>query len=214
ASATAHPSNTKPPSQRPDHHNDGVRQSGASSLLFVEQRSQAWNEEMHALEGRGAWAAAGVQGAFDCLLPRDHGYSVSSVYAEIARRLGWLVPDRVLDSASYASLRQTAGVWAAQDRVWGDVVARFGPPSVLFGGTNPLYGKTLGYVGEEPGEPMVFFHLWNGPEDGAEQSWPPAHAEPLLLAVRYGDGPFAGTFTFTPEGRRRRPAPAPSPFSA
>lgn len=110
-------------------------------LLFVEQRSQAWNEEMHALEERGAWAATGVQGAFDCLLPGDHGYSVSSVYAEIARRLGWLVPDRVLDSASYASLRQTAGVWAAQDRVWGDVVARFGPPSVLFGGTNPLYGK-------------------------------------------------------------------------
>jgi hypothetical protein len=39
---------------------------------------------------------------------------------------------------------------------------RVRPPSVLCGGTNPLYGKTLGYLTEAPEEPMVFFHLWNG----------------------------------------------------
>lgn len=183
-------------------------------LSFVEQRSQAWGEEQHALEQRGAWSAIGVMGAFRRLLPGDHEDRPSSVYAEFARRQGWLVPDRVLDAASYVALRETVDSWAAQDRVWGDVVARFGPPSVLFGGTNPLYGKTLGYLTEEVAEPVVFFHLWNGSDGEAEQSWPPAHAEPLLLAVRSGDGPFAETFTFTPEGRRRRPAPAPPLFPA
>ncbi|WP_345676277.1 hypothetical protein [Yinghuangia aomiensis] len=128
------------------------------------------------------------------------------MYAEIARRLGWLVPDRVLDAVSYASMRENVSDWAAQDRVWGDVTAGFGPPSIQFGGTNPLYGKTLGYLTEDVEEPMVFFHLWNGRDD--EESWPPEYAEPLLLAVRLGDGPFGDTFTLTSEGRRRRPAPS------
>ncbi len=55
-------------------------------------------------------------------------------------------------------------------------------------------------------EPMVSFDLWNGSAPGAEQSWPSEHEEPLLLAVRFGTGPFRQTFTFTPEGRRRLPA--------
>lgn len=46
----------------------------------------------------------------------------------------------------------------------------------------------------------------NGAAAEAEQSWPPAYEEPLLLAVRFGTGPFRHTFTFTPEGERRRPA--------
>ncbi|MFE5325369.1 hypothetical protein ACFRCG_02945 [Embleya sp. NPDC056575] len=182
-------------------------------LLFVEQRPQVWNEEQHALQQRGAFASTGVQGVLDALLPRDHGHGMSSVYAEIARRQGRLVADRVLDGAAYASLRESAGEWAARDRVWSDVLARFGPPSILFGGTNPLYGKTLGYLSEDAGQPMVFFHLWNGTDDDAEQPWPPTDPEPLLLAVRHGDGPFRDTFTFTPEGRRRKPAPPPSPLS-
>lgn len=95
----------------------------------------------------------------------------------------------------------------------GDIVAEYGPPSVLFGGTNPLFGKTLGYLTEAPGEPMVFFHLWNGTDAESGQPWPPEHAEPLLTAVRHGDAAFADTFTFTPEGQRRRMAPTRSPLS-
>ncbi|WP_256446132.1 hypothetical protein [Pseudonocardia lacus] len=41
------------------------------------------------------------------------------------------------------------------------------------------------------------FHLWNRPDSGL--------AEPVLLAVRTDDGPFAEQFAFTPEGLRRRP---------
>lgn len=175
-------------------------------LLFVERRPEVWAEEQKGLEQRGAWSAIGARGAFDSLLPGDHVDGMASVYAEVAHRQGWLTADRVLDAAAYASMRGSVREWAGRDRVWGDVVAEYGPPSLLCGGTNPLYGKVLGYLTEAPGEPMVSFHLWNGSDAG---SWPPDHPEPLLLAVRYGHTAFAGTFTFTPEGRRRSPGSTP-----
>ncbi|MET8956860.1 hypothetical protein ACWEO4_40760 [Streptomyces sp. NPDC004393] len=83
----------------------------------------------------------------------------------------------------------------------------FGPPSVLIGGTNSFCGKTLAYVSEKEDDPIVSFHLWNGSTSG---SWPPDHQEPLLLAVRYGDGPFRQRFTLTPEGERRLSSVTPS----
>src|SRR3954464_13864879 len=84
-------------------------------------------------------------------------------------------------------LRRTAGSWCEQDRTWAEVVSEFGEPSMLIGGTNPFYGKTLAYATRDRRDPMVFFHLWNGTEPGDEPSWPPAHPQPLLLAVRCGD---------------------------
>lgn len=89
--------------------------------------------------------------------------------------------------------------------MWGDVVDEFGAPSVLFGGANPLYGKTLGYLTEDPEQSMVSFHLWNGSTPDAGPSWPPGREEPILLAVRFGGGAFRTAFIFTPEGERRRP---------
>ncbi|MFD9902753.1 hypothetical protein [Streptomyces sp. NPDC059063] len=61
-------------------------------------------------------------------------------------------------------------------------------------------------MGEDLGEPMVFFHLWNGSTPGPESAWP-EREEPVLLAVRLGNAPFDEAFTFTPEGQRRRPEP-------
>ncbi|MFI2184742.1 hypothetical protein [Streptomyces sioyaensis] len=83
------------------------------------------------------------------------------------------------------------------DRTWADVTAEFGSPSVLSGGNNPLYGKAVGYLTEDPRQPMAVFHQWNGSRPGAE-SWPPEHEQPLLLALRFGGGPFRASVTFTP----------------
>lgn len=175
-------------------------------LLFVERRQEVWAEQQRVWERRGAWSETGVKGALQAVLPPDHGYSVASVYAEFAHRQGWLTADRLLDADTFESMRAAVGRWAGRDWVWSEVVAAFGPPSVLFGGTNPFYGKVFGYAAEDSGTPMVFFHLWNGTDPGTEPSWPPAHNEPLLLAVRCGDGPLSETFTYTPQGQRRRPA--------
>jgi hypothetical protein len=46
--------------------------------------------------------------------------------------------------------------------------------------------------------PPVFFHLWNG---SADDTWPPEHPEPWLLAARFGEGTFADRFTCTARGR-------------
>ncbi|MET7509136.1 hypothetical protein [Streptomyces albidoflavus] len=181
-------------------------------LLFLEQRHEVWG-----VRRDDPWAEAGfcppagVSGAVRPLLPADYEHGTASVYAEFAWRQGWLKPDRVLDSETYASLRSLIGPFARHDRVWADVREAFGPPSVLLGGTNPHYGKTLGYVTEDVAEPMIAFHLWNGSDPGPDSAWPPDREQPLLLAVRCGEGPFADRFTFTPEGRRRRPDNAWTP---
>lgn len=176
-------------------------------LLFVECQPEALADQRRMWNDRGAGSSTGLAGMFRDLIPeRCHEYVIASVYAEFAHHRGWLKPDRVLDPEEYSVLQGSVRQWAGEDRVWSDVVDEFGTPSMLFGGNNPYYGKTLGYLTENAEEPMVSFDLWNGSAPGAEQSWPSEHQEPLLLAVRFGTGPFRQTFTFTPEGRRRLPA--------
>jgi hypothetical protein len=174
-------------------------------LVYAERQDEAWAQERRAMESRGAFTSIGVKGAFRNLVPGDYEYGVASVYAEFAHVRGWLEADRVLTAEEHESMRQELRTWAAQDRVLSEVLETFGPPSVLFGGGNPLYGKTLGYLAEPVKEPMIFFHLWNGTDPDAESTWPPIYGEPVLLAVRCGTGPFRDTFTFTPEGKKRRP---------
>ncbi|WP_328496290.1 hypothetical protein OHS59_29025 [Streptomyces sp. NBC_00414] len=184
---------------------EGVQQMLMDHLLFVENEPEAWAQQQHVWEDRGIWTGIGVEGAFWDMVPghRDEN-TTTSIYAEFAHCRGWLAPDRVLTSDEYRALRDRARSWASGDREWADVTAEFGAPSLLIGGTNPYYGKTLGYLGENPEEPIVFFHLWNGSAPGDEASWPELQ-QPVLLGVRFGDGPFPSTFTFTPEGLRRRP---------
>ncbi|WP_316528141.1 hypothetical protein [Kitasatospora brasiliensis] len=173
-------------------------------LLFTERRAGDLARQQRDWESCGLWSAVGVTGAIRNLLGvRDGEYGMASVYAEFAQRRGWLTPDRLLTEEAYEGLSASARRWAEEDRTWPDVTAEFGDPSVLFGGSNPLYGKTLGYLSEDPARPMVSFHLWNGCESETE-SWPPDHEQPLLLAVRFGDGPLPCSVTFTPEGERRR----------
>jgi hypothetical protein len=176
-----------------------------ANLLFVERRPEALRLQRQAWIDSGAFKATGVIGAYRELIPgRSCDDGMASLYAEFAQRCGWLKSNRLLTVAEYEALRGSVRQWAEKDRTWPDVNAAFGPPSVLLGGDNPLYGKTLGYLSEDTEQPMVVFHLWNGSAPGTE-TWPPVHEQPLLLAVRFGDGPFFETFTFTPEGERRRP---------
>ncbi|WBP91390.1 hypothetical protein [Kitasatospora cathayae] len=174
-------------------------------LLFVERRPEAWAQLQRGWEDRGLWTSIGIAGAFQDLFPAQADcHEISSVYAEFAQQSGWLKPDRVLTGEAYEALTGRVRRWAAADRTWADVTAEFGSPSVLFGGNNPLYGKTLGYLTEDPQQPMVVFHLWNGSGPGTE-SWPPEQEQPQLLAVRFGVGSFPGSLTFTPEGERQKP---------
>ncbi|MDJ1135076.1 hypothetical protein [Streptomyces iconiensis] len=176
-------------------------------LLFVECRPEVWAEEQRAWVSRGARTSTGVAGMFQELMPGGcDQYYVASVYAEFAHRRGWLRPDRLLPTGEHHALRARVRRWVQADRSWADVTSEFGPPSILCGGTNPLYGKALGYLGEDPAESMVFFHLWNGSTPAPESTWPELE-EPVLLAARFGDAPFDEAFIFTPEGRRRRPEP-------
>lgn len=172
-------------------------------LLIAERQPDGLEAQTQVWKARGAWPSMGMTGAFLPLIPsRNYDSGMASVYAEFARDRGWLKPDHVLPDRDFAFLRRRARHWAGRDRTWPDVTAEFGEPSILFGGRNPLYGKTLGYISEDPQDPLVAFHLWNGSAPGTAP-WPPDHEQPLLLAVRYGNGAFRQTFTFTPEGKRK-----------
>ncbi|MFZ4150370.1 hypothetical protein [Streptomyces pseudogriseolus] len=175
-------------------------------LLVAEREPEAFGRLRRSWEERGIWTPVGVAGAFRHLIPKpNYGSGTASVYAEFARIRGWLRPDRSLAPEAYRAMVDQVRDWAGQDRTWADVTDRFGPPSLLIGGSNPLYSKSLCYLTDDPDSPMVAFHLWNGTEPGPGDGWPPAYDQPLLLAVRHGDGPFRESFTFTPHGQRLRP---------
>ncbi|NEA27632.1 hypothetical protein G3I70_34820 [Actinomadura bangladeshensis] len=158
------------------------------------------------LEERGVWTSLGVTGAFALVIPGRYESGIASVYGEYARAQGWLKIDRVLTAAEYSSLAAEHRRWTVHDRSLSDVLETFGPPSIHFGGTNPLYGKTLSYTSGSPTDPMISFHLWNGTEPDAEPIWPPLYSEPVLLAIRSGSQTIETSLAFTPEGVRRRPS--------
>ncbi|WP_030451070.1 hypothetical protein [Herbidospora cretacea] len=172
---------------------------------YVDGREETWKAELEAMRSRGAVAPTGVQGAIRNVFgtpdgdPADHD-AVASVYAEFARSQGWLRADRLLTAEEYASMRDDLAAVCGSDRTFTGVRDRFGAPSVFIGGSNPYFGKTLGYFSENIADPMVFFHFWNGRGPGGEWAM---YEESVLLAARCGAGRFSDTFTFTPIGASR-----------
>jgi hypothetical protein len=174
------------------------------AIAFAGRGEQAWAEDVSVLRSREAFASTGVTGAVERVLGYRAADVMASVYAEIARRHAWLTLDNNLPEVDYDRIWSRLPAWCAQDRSHGEVIAEFGEPSMLIGGSNPLYPKTLTYATAHTGSPLIFFHLWNGTHLGAGTSWPPEHPEPILLAARCGGARFADGFIFTPAGSARR----------
>jgi hypothetical protein len=173
------------------------------ALAFVDGYEQLLREDMAALRSRDAFVSTGVTGAVERVLGYRAEDVMASVYAEIAHRHTWLTLDKELSPMEYDHIRETLRPWCAHDRSHGEVLAEFGPPSMLLGGSNPLYPKTLAYGTAHPDDPLIFLHLWNGTEAGTT-TWPPDHPEPLLLAARCAGARFIDGFAFTPKGTARR----------
>ncbi|WP_174186928.1 hypothetical protein [Nocardia barduliensis] len=174
-------------------------------LFYLEGEDHGVADIYESWRDRNAFTPTGAQGALGRLLPDNLRSALPSMYAEAARNRGWLRLDRTLTPDEYARLRASIEPFAEQDHTWSDVVDAFGQPSVLFGGTNPRYEKTLAYATADKSDPMVIFHLWNGVDSDTQAPWPPMYTDPILLAIRCGSGPFVDSFVFTPEGNRRRP---------
>lgn len=165
-------------------------------LFFLEDAENGVADLHESWRVRNAFTPTGVQGALKRHLPDGLSSALPSMYAEAARQRGWLRVDRTLTDGEHATLRDSIESFVTPNRTWADVLDAFGEPSALFGGANPRYEKTLAYATDHKSDPMVFFHLWNSRDE---------YAEPILLAIRHGAGPFAASFAFTPEGIRRRP---------
>jgi hypothetical protein len=177
------------------------------AMAAVDGSLTRWRAECDGLRDRDAFTATGVMGAYSAILPKDAvRCAASSVYAEIAHRLGWLELDRALSEAEYQQLSANINRWVLQDRTLPQVVETFGPPSLWIGGTNPFYAKTLAYTTADHDHDLICLHLWNAFANGvAETGRRGVHPDPVVLAVRHRPGKFPGSFSFTPEGLRRRP---------
>ncbi|MGH3297578.1 MAG: hypothetical protein ACRDP7_37865 [Trebonia sp.] len=174
------------------------------AIAFADRGDQAWAEDLSALRSREAFTSTGVTGAVERVLGHKAADVMASVYAEIARQHAWLTVDNDLPEADFHRIGNRLPAWCAQDRSHSEVVAEFGEPSMLIGGSNPRYPKTLAYATARTASPLIFFHLWNGTQPGASSTWPREHPEPILLAARCGGVRFADGFIFTPAGSARR----------
>ncbi len=150
----------------------------------------------------------GVPAAFAAIWPGLRGHwplsrtdsdMAASVFAGIARQRGWLDLDRALTAAEYGMLRHALAGWRDTDSTAAGVLAEYGTPSVLIGGSGRPWPKTFMYATARPADPAVYFHLWNSPGHAGAA---PVFAEPALLAARTDDGPFEESFILTPAGRR------------
>jgi hypothetical protein len=107
---------------------------------------------------------------------------------------------------SFTHLRYLPLFWAVVAEIGSMIsLAEFGEPSMLIGGSNPRYPKTLVYAAAHADSPLIFFHLWNGGRPEADTySYSPEHPQPVLLAARCGGARFVDGFFFTPIGSARR----------
>jgi hypothetical protein len=171
------------------------------ALAYAEGIEELWSQERDSLRERGAFNATGVRGALETVfsqVSRGEG-AIGSVYAEFAHRAGWLDLERILKNTELHDLAQNLPVWCQRDRELSAVKDRFGPPSLLLGGSNPAYLKTWLYAGRSD-QPLMCFHLW--PQFSGS-----GDATSMLLAARIGGQPFPQAFHFTPLGQELRPPP-------
>jgi hypothetical protein len=175
------------------------------ATAFAGSAEDMWRETFEDLATRGAFSPLGVRGAFEHFLPESSSEdAMASVYADIVHQFGWLELDRELPADQYARLAATLASWSIEDRRFSDVIAEFGQPSLIVGGANPLYPKTLTYATSLTSDPLICFHLWNQVDSG--------HKEPILLAAAQTRSvSFADSFIFTPRGAKRRKSSVQDP---
>ncbi|MET9619055.1 hypothetical protein [Kitasatospora indigofera] len=139
-----------------------------------------------------------LRGAF----PDSDIYVIASQYAEDAHRRSWLRLDRSLTPAEHAVVVDRALAWSETDRSLSDILAEFGPPSVMFGPQDPNRPKTLSYATDDPSAPVVAFHLGSAQADPDKGAGDGTSAAVALLAVRVRDD-FLDGWELTPSGLNR-----------
>ncbi|MFC4068330.1 DUF7710 domain-containing protein [Actinoplanes subglobosus] len=172
------------------------------AMAAVDDSLDRWSAECQELRDHDAFTATGVMGSYSRILPADSCRdAATSVYAEIAHRLGWLELDRALSPAEFQRLDAEVDEWVHEDRTVDELVETFGDPSVRIGPSSEVRPKTFAYTTADPGSPLISFHLGHDLPQAARTTL-------VVLAVRHRRGGFADAFSFTPAGMRHRSAPA------
>lgn len=134
-------------------------------------------------------------GFFRAFFPDLEIHVIASQHGEDAFRRGWLRLDRTLDASEFGRLIDSVLPWSEADRSIHEVVAEYGPASIVFGDPDMRRPKTLGYATFDREAPFVVFHFDAGEvvPDGA------AASGAALLGVRAGED-FFRSWATTPRG--------------
>ncbi|QEH32193.1 hypothetical protein OJF2_06620 [Aquisphaera giovannonii] len=166
-----------------------VMQTLLRDLTFIDEREGDLKAAMDDLVARGQFSSMAVRGSFLQYVDSRNSYGdeVASVYAAVAHRLGYLTMGSTVPDADFGRMRLGLPV-VCRDRDWtaGDVIARFGPPSLRV-------GWVFAYVPAD-GSRWLYFDF-----DGASAG--ELERDCLLRDVRIPADHFSLGLVFTPHGR-------------
>jgi len=133
-------------------------------LCFIDGQDGALEAEIESLRARKLSGAMGVHGLLRERISLFGGRperfqlsnEVTSIYAEVAHRLGYLDSERQLRDTEWRNLTTTLRDRFSRRRAEvarvNDVIAAYGPPSVSIGGN---WSSTLCYVSDQRSDPWV-----------------------------------------------------------
>jgi len=200
-----------------------------SDMLFIDERFGTWEKEKKRLERTGRYSTLGVYGPFAWGLPRPlradfqrpMAMECMSVYGEVLWRMGYLQVSHEMPVNEWRAIRDSLQLLKRGEWHTADVTARFGEPSLVLNGGNPLrrchcYASAdkeagwicfdyefliEGYVGAAPGSeedpetPLIEGKPWHEHPDHAQEN-------PLLRDVRFPMANFEAGLVLTEYAKR------------
>jgi hypothetical protein len=82
-----------------------------------------------------------------------------------------------------------------------DVIDAFGVPSLWRPKYNPRFPMSVGYVSENPADPLVVFDFWPDTDGVGPRDQPRFGPEPVLRDVWWLERTLPESFTFSPRAR-------------
>jgi hypothetical protein len=189
-------------------------------LCFIDERD-ADAAIYQPLKERHLWSSVGIRGPFSRVFhfADDFENELASVYGEMAFRLGYITPTRLLSCIELERIKRDARRFRANDIHAADIQAMFGPASLIVGGR---YYQILCYGTDDANHWWLFFdcrfdhrgyvrvarrRLDLATVDGLPHWQHPDFQNPLLRNTRIhalGYPSLRQGITFTPYGQRIR----------
>jgi len=138
-------------------------------ISWTDEREDVFDQYMADLRERRMFCETGLHGVLRSMLPgvEDLSDELTSIYAELTYRLGYLHLDRVLTSAEWSLLRQWFDQPLTGDLRLNDIKQQFGEPSFY---TRGSWYQVHCYAGPDPADGWLCFDYGNITRSWSDES--------------------------------------------